>query len=448
MDSGLAYLERRRAELRADIEAATPEVPLGWLDEQALAGRLRRHELEMRALEAEVAITLAEVDRRGLPVGDGHRSVSSWARGQVRWSRADAAWRVKVAKLLAAEPEVAERLLDGRLGVAQVRELARVRANPRCGEQLTGEALVLLMDLAVKHGYEDWARLVAHWVRLADADGAHRDHERAHERRGVWWSTTGAVTELRGRFGNVQGAQLVEVLEVFAAAEREADLAEARARRGNDREGDAPWDPDELPPPLARSACQRRADALVAALLQAADGGGAEPRAGAAAGPTVNVLIDHETLAQAVGDAAAGRVRPDTGSRDPRRRQCVTDRGLLIDPADALAALWIGRIRRVVLDGAGRVIDLGRRRRLFTGAAREAVWLQGCGCGWAGCDLHPAQVDHLTPWSEGGSTDPTNGDLACGWHNRWKERHGYRTWRDAEGCWHIVRPDGTEIDPL
>jgi len=25
--------------------------------------------------------------------------------------------------------------------------------------------------------------------------------------------------------------------------------------------------------------------------------------------------------------------------------------------------------------------------------------------------------------------------------------HGFRTWRDADGIWHLVRPDGTEMTP-
>ena len=31
-------------------------------------------------------------------------------------------------------------------------------------------------------------------------------------------------------------------------------------------------------------------------------------------------------------------------------------------------------------------------------------------------------------------------------HNRFKN-HGYRTWRDPHGRWHLYRPDDTEITP-
>jgi len=38
------------------------------------------------------------------------------------------------------------------------------------------------------------------------------------------------------------------------------------------------------------------------------------------------------------------------------------------------------------LDGSGAVIDLGRARRLFTGAARTALEVRDRGCAWPGCN--------------------------------------------------------------
>jgi hypothetical protein len=76
-------------------------------------------------------------------------------------------------------------------------------------------------------------------------------------------------------------------------------------------------------------------------------------------------------------------------------------------PVDAVAAAVVGQIRRVVIDGAGVVIDLGRKQRLFTGAARDAVMLLTSGCRYAGCDQPPTrcQVDHIQEWAHGGRTE-------------------------------------------
>ena len=109
-----------------------------------------------------------------------------------------------------------------------------------------------------------------------------------------------------------------------------------------------------------------------------------------------------------------------------------------------------GHVRRVVVDSAGVVIDLGRRQRLFTGAAREAAKLLIRRCEHPGCDL-PADwchVDHMTEWADGGATDQTNAGVRCGRHNTTKSVKRWRTKRDVKGRTHTIRADGTIIIPV
>lgn len=162
--------------------------------------------------------------------------------------------------------------------------------------------------------------------------------------------------------------------------------------------------------------------------------------------PLVNVSVDQTTFEYHLARLAGADPEPlDPATVDQRR--CETTTGHQLDPADMLAAALTGHIRRVVFDTAGVVIDLGRRSRLFTGGARDAVQLGDRWCMWPGCDLRTGrcQTDHTTPWAQGhGPTRPDNGGITCARHNRWKQR-GYRTWRDHNGHWHTYRPDGTEI---
>ncbi len=145
--------------------------------------------------------------------------------------------------------------------------------------------------------------------------------------------------------------------------------------------------------------------------------------------------------------AAGGQ--PSFDASDLAHQRCRTTNGVAVDPADAVAASLIGRVRRVLLDADGVIIDLGRRSRTFTGSARDAALLQaaldGDGrCLWPGCGLHRCQIDHTHDWRHGGHTALPNAGPLCPRHNRWKTR-GYRTWRDPTGAWHTYRPDGTEI---
>jgi hypothetical protein len=81
-------------------------------------------------------------------------------------------------------------------------------------------------------------------------------------------------------------------------------------------------------------------------------------------------------------------------------------------------------VERVVFDGPGRIIDVGARRRLFTGATRRSVEVRDRECYHPYCTT-PAtecEIDHVEPYAAGGLTVTTNGRAACGFHNRRRAR--------------------------
>ena len=106
-------------------------------DDPALIERLRTNELEHRRIAAEQAAITREVERRGLFRDDGHRSVKAFLRANLNWSNSQAANTIKVAALLDTVTGAGNALLNGHIGTAQANELARLRANPRVGDQLT-----------------------------------------------------------------------------------------------------------------------------------------------------------------------------------------------------------------------------------------------------------------------------------------------------------------------
>jgi hypothetical protein len=123
-----------------------------------------------------------------------------------------------------------------------------------------------------------------------------------------------------------------------------------------------------------------------------------------------------------------------------------TQSGRRLHPDDAINATLIGHIRRVVYDGSGTIIDLGRRSRLFRGSSRDAVMLLLTTCIWIGCDRPVAwcDADHSLGWKAHGATVPRNGGGLCQGHNNLKER-GFEVFRDDAGDWHVIDPDGNEI---
>lgn len=409
--------------------------------------RCEPHELESlmaglearrRAVEAEQVAVLEVVAARGLHRADGHRSVSAWHRATVNSSRSAATRRVRTARLTCAVPVVARAVAEGRLGVEQAHEMARAHANPRCGHRIS-EVADVLVEAAATLSFEDFRALVRRWEMLADLEGAHASSDAARRNRRAGMSLSAFGFHLDATGPKLEGAAMAEIFHRFCDVEFRRDLERARSDRGEGAEITAA--------DLQRTASQRSFDALFEIFRRAA----ATPPGSRAPEPLVNVIVDARTLAEFLG--GAGGRSPDRFRRpachdaaDLTSRRCETVEGDALTPADAMtAALW-GQIRRVLVESDGVVLDLGRRRRVFTGASRDAVMLGATHCVWPGCmvPIRNCQADHLTAWADCGTTSADNGAPLCGRHNRHKTG-GYEVWRDGNGRWHTRRPDGTEM---
>jgi hypothetical protein len=245
----------------------------------------------------------------------------------------------------------------------------------------------------------------------------------------------------------MQGAATNEISAVYIEADLAADWEKARAEPGDQ----ACY--DDLP----RTTRQRRADALWQIFQDAA---AAQPGA-VPPGYVHNIVWDADTFEamatqlQAAGDPGPDRdPRPDrhpgpfgagAGPFDAEVVRCETIDGVELDPVEAIANATVAAVRRVVVDARGVTIDLGQVRR-FTGNSRHAVRLADSHCVWPGCEVPASncEIDHLREHARGGSTNPGNGAVMCGRHNRWKQK-GYTVHRDQTGHWHTHRPDGREI---
>ncbi|MEM9036492.1 MAG: DUF222 domain-containing protein [Actinomycetota bacterium] len=394
----------------------------------SLVERLDELEVERRRLSAERARLLDEVEAAGAHHEDGFLSLRTWLAHRYQLSTAEIRGRFH-ERAAVAVGAIGEALERGEISACAARELGRAASNPRCGDRLV-EVVDPLLDAARSMRHLDLRALVREWERLADADGPAPDPEMLHERRSLRLRQDhDGAFHLTGRFGNLQGAVVEELLDRFSEAERQADLAEWDAERGE----------------LGRTCVQRDADALVTALTRAAsvDPGGRAPE------PLVSVIVDEATLEHHLVGELTDEVTEPIDPATFADRTCRTRHGSWLDPRELPAVALRGHVRRVVRDGAGVVVDLGRRQRLFTGAAREAVEVTTGRCAFAGCSVpvHRSEVDHQRPWADGGSTDQANAVPLCARHHRLKDR-GFRTWRDPTGAWHTVRPDGSPIESL
>ncbi len=383
-----------------------------------------RNEADAAAVDAA-----RELDQAGHEAAAGFFTAAGWMRHHLQLSSSESRVRMQIVRLYNTLPAWEHAARTGDLGVEQARLAARTFARTAIRQAFIDQSDRLLDD-AINQPFRRFEQLLANLRALADPDTSRHEAVRRHQsRRLTLRREPDGTWRLTARFGDLQGAEINEILAHHNDAEWRTDWHHARQHHGDT----ADIGVDQLD----RTDPQRRADALHQALLAAAGnpGEGTQPL------PTLNVLIDWDTFTTELTG----------GEHDPARYRdvvCRTQGGDPIPIAEASTMALFAHLRRVVLDSASTVIDLGRRSRLFTGAARDAVMLTHQTCIWFGCEapIRRTQADHHIEWlRHHGRSDPHNGGPLCGPHNRLKHRHRYHIVRRPDGEYDITHPDGTPL---
>jgi len=371
---------------------------------------------------------LTASDQAGLHYQDGHATAKVMTRHVNKLSGAEAAGRDKCRRMFNHLDLIADAYRNGEIGTDQVMLLGRVFANPRVCGAMEGRQKRFIKD-AKRLSYKRFQQRILEWERLIDEDGPEPPGDRAVENRtaNINQNPHDLSWDLIANFPSVDGAFVNSTHRAYCRALFEQDWAEAKARVGD----------NVSMADLCRTNAQRKADAFVQICADAlANKDGMAPVT-----MTHGVLWAQSTHEEMARRWAGAKPRPF----DVDDYKCETVDGDPLDPTEAFAHSIVNKIRRVVVDAKGVVIDLGHAR-FFTGLSRDAVRMAGQECFWPGCWL-PAtscEMDHLRDHGRGGRTHPGNGAPGCGRHNRWKQK-GFTVWRDEHGQIRVQRPDGTEI---
>ena len=428
------------------------------LPDQALDDRIRELALRRRRIDAELAAAVRVAENRQLGAVDGQRTINSYLRATLNCSSAEAGRLRCLARAVDEIDGVGQAWLTGRIGVSQVTRFAVLNGNRRVRQRLP-EFAPILLDAAEQLSYSEFSQCADRFVSQADEDGAHDGRDDAVEHRHAHVSDLGGIVDITAHGGDaLTTAELIAIHQRFTEAEYQTDLAARRADHGDAAEQH----------PLPRTTRQRRFDAIVTIFRLAAGARGL----GATGDPLVNIVIDATTWARML--AASGLAPTTTLDGQPidpftglpsssdllaelvttpeslRNRRCETVGGVRLHAHDVLRAALAGHVRRVVVDASGVAIDMGRRRRLFEGAAREAAKLLVLRCEHPGCEL-PAEfcdVDHADEWTDGGQTDQHNSRVRCGSHNVDKNTHRWRSTRATNGRTYTIRQDGSILLPV
>jgi hypothetical protein len=244
----------------------------------------------------------------------------------------------------------------------------------------------LLVDQIKMLRHPDARRCTRYWSNIAEDEVGKEPSDRDRDCR--WFS--GARTfldrvSLDGMLDPVAGTIVLNELHRLEQKLFERDWAEARAKRGDQATVDD----------LARTSDQRRADALVEMAERSA---AMDPHA-VLLRPLFTVLTGYGAFSNV----------------------CELSDGTVVSPKQLAPYLTDADVERIVFEGPSRVIDVGVRRRVFTGALRRAIQVRDRQCTHpSGCDVPAEQceVDHVVPYSRGGLTTQENGRCRCSVHNR------------------------------
>jgi hypothetical protein len=315
----------------------------------------------------------------------GYRTPAQWMAAHTKVTLGQAITSLETARRLEKLPQTREMFVAGRLSEVQAAEIAAAaNADPR-----SEDSLLEVAEHETVAGLRDRCREVRAAAH-SDEDACERIRRGRFLRR--WTDGDGAV-RLNGRFAPDDGAILL------ASVRARAERLQIEARRAGQREP---------------------ADAYAADALVGFASGEKAPRS------VVHVEVDRAAFER-------GRVEP--GER------CVI-RG--VGPVPVAVARRMARrglVKILERDGV-EVTRVAHAGRTIPAHVRTALEARDPTCVVPGCEMRTGlEIDHIVPFSEGGSTRLENLVRLCRYHHGEKTHRGWRLrGRPGEWTWSRGRP--------
>lgn len=378
---------------------------------------------------------LADFDDSGDWRDDGARSAASWVTARTRSEGSRAAWSAEaLGRFLRRLPALRAALLEGRGSLRHIsilRDAATKSPHRLAAVEDFDEMAARIIGTLTPH---EFRVAVERWAALVDeAERARRAAE------GDDWPDPEPDTRIRRTVTLSQyGADGLWALDGTLTAEAGAALAAAL-----DAAMDAMRGADD-----GRTLSQRRHDALQA-LVSGELSAGLPTHKGLRPRVTILTTLDSALdVARAHGEGpcpgmpAGGILNRSSGSPSaPRDGEPITAGTLARILCDAV-------VEAAITDPDGRVLTLGRQHRTTPARLRKAIEIRDQHCRFAGCSAPPTwcEAHHLTPWSQGGTTDPENLALLCVFHHHEVHDRGYQLVWDPDGIQlHTHHPSGRRV---
>ena len=412
------------------MERCAAPAPSASLDE--LERRITTLAAHLHAGNYRLLCLIAEFDRRKGWNQWGVHSCAHWLNWKCGIGMIAAREKVRVARSLESFPRIGAAFRRGEVSYSKVRAMTRVA---------TPENEAYLLHIARHATAAHVERLVSGYRRV-QRSAERRRADAVHEARALTFrhDDDGALV-LEARLPPEMGAVVLDALAAAGEALYRRRRAFSENGRGDDSAESPPGPAEELPrdpdtPWWARDVHERqpraarRADALVLMAESLLAHGAASRPAGER--HQVVLHVDAEVLA-------------DPGS--PGRSEIQQGPALAADTARRLAC--DAGVVRIVEDGDGRPLDVGRRTRSIPPAIRRALRARDGGCRFPGCTArHFVEGHHVEHWADGGTTGLGNLVQLCRFHHRLVHEGGFGVQVTGDQRFTFTRPDGRIIEPV
>ncbi|NIR23254.1 MAG: DUF222 domain-containing protein [Gammaproteobacteria bacterium] len=414
-------------------DATTLPMPSPSLD--ALEHQITELSAHIHAATYRLLCLIAEFDRRKGWSQWGIRSCAHWLNWKCGIGLVAARNKVRVARSLEHLPQISEAFRLGQVSYSKVRAMTRVA---------TPENEDYLLQIA-RHGTAAHVeRLVCNYRKvqaIAERQRANSVHE---QRRVNFYHDSDGALIIEARLATETGEIVLKALAAAGEAlyqrrrKSENDSAEPSLQEGlygppGPAEGiaedaETPW--WQRATHETQSYAARRADALVLMAESLLTNGAASRTAGER--NQIVVHVDAEVLAD---PGAAGRSEledgPSLAAESARRLAC--DAGVV----------------RLVADGDGLPLDVGRKTRSIPPSIQRALRARDRGCRFPGCTArHFVEGHHVKHWARGGETSLANLVQLCHFHHRLVHEGGYGVRVTGTRRFQFTRPDGRIIEPV
>jgi hypothetical protein len=422
-------------------DPASPEVPAIPLERlEAEICELAGH---LAAATCRFLVLLGDFDARRGWADWEMSSCAAWLSWKCQMSSGTAREHVRVARALRDLPVIRGELGAGRLSYAKVRALTRIAAPG------TEAGLAEMAGPMTGNQLERFAR--------AHRQVSHADDATARIKQRLTWRLEDDGS-LAGSFRlpPLAGAVLLKALRAAAGDLEHPHPADPEQPDAAREPGVSAQTPADGQAPAGGQSAGVTSTSLADALLAIAEAFLAGKAADAGDPEVYQVIVHVGTDAITPGPAPAadaGGVSAETPGSSPRLpghpadpARCHVEDGPAISVSTAqmigCSASWSWMLH----DSAGKLLDLGRRRRRPNAALRRAARERDkCRCRFPGCESRRVDLHHIRYWSNGGRTTLDNLVSLCKYHHMLVHDRGYLIAAARDGTFAFYRADGTAV---